>query len=103
MDWDRGAVSGAKSIAGSMGLSDRMIYIEIRRSLRNRELMNSGSSADRARSGLKSDAMALPKSATLGRTWGQSEADIRAVTRLTIRGSRRALDRFTRWVTSLMI
>jgi hypothetical protein len=23
MDWDRGAVSGAKSIAGSMGLSDR--------------------------------------------------------------------------------
>jgi hypothetical protein len=45
-----------------------MIYIEIRRSLRNRELMNSGSSADRARSGLKSDAMALPKSTALGRT-----------------------------------
>ena len=69
MDWDRGAVSGAKSIAGSMGLSDTAIYIEIRRSRRK----------------------------------GQSEADIRAVTRLTIRGSRRALDRFTRWVTSLMI
>jgi len=32
-----------------------------------------------------------------------SRADIRAATRLTICGSRSALDRFTRWVTSLMI
>jgi hypothetical protein len=44
-----------------------------------------------------------PFRATFGRTKGQAEADIRAVTRLTICGSRRALDRFTRWVTWLMI
>src|SRR5471032_850204 len=42
-----------------------------------------------------------PVGATFGHTHGQVEADIRAVTRLTICGSRRALDRFTRWVTSL--
>jgi hypothetical protein len=39
---------------------------------------------------------ACPLSATFGHTNGQAEADIRAVTRLTICGSRRALDRFTR-------
>jgi hypothetical protein len=34
---------------------------------------------------------------------GQAEAAMTAATRLTICGSRRALDGFTRWLTSLMI
>ena len=42
MDWDRGADSGAKSIAGPMGLSDCMIYIEIGRARRNREGVGPG-------------------------------------------------------------
>jgi hypothetical protein len=51
-----------------------------------------------AKVGLGVDDLSPPLS-----TKGQAEAAIRAVTRLTICGSRRVLGGFTRWFTSLMI